>query len=197
MTNRSEVGRKSKKKGKRYESRVAKLLGDFTKVNFRKVPGSGGFNKAGGVKVADYVFCGDVICDRRDFRFSVEAKSRKTFSFVAILKDPQKAAFTEWWKQCIDDAKSINKLAIMFFKPDTQEDFVALTGKGMKAVGFEGPHYALNVYPDDIPTPNIIRWKTFIGAVEPALLFGEDDGVLRQEQEHISTSGEAEASGQG
>jgi len=175
MADHSKIGKRSKAKGKRYESRAAKLLTDFTGVNFRKTPGSGGWNKAGGVKVADYVFCGDIICDNKHFVFSVEAKSRKSFSFVAILKNPEIAAFTGWWKQCIEDAVSIHKLPFMMFKPDYQEDFVALTEEGESALGIPNntPRFTLDVY-DDVPTPKIFRWKTLISSVNPEFMFQRD-----------------------
>ena len=116
---------------------------------------------------------GDIVCDNKDFIFSVEAKSRKSFSFVAILKNPKIAAFTEWWKQCVDDAVSINKLPFMMFKPDKQEDFIVLTSEGEIALGIPNiPKFTLDVY-DGIPTPKIFRWKTLASRVDPGLMFQE------------------------
>ena len=181
--NWSKVGRRSKRKGKTYERRCAKLLGEWTGVNFRSTPASGGFNKQG-VVIREEMFCGDLICDDPNFRFCVEAKNRDTFSFTGILKNPNTAAFSEWWWQCLDDATRIQKLPILFFKPDNAADFIALTALGLIATGYKGPHYKLSVYDDPVtitiekkkltvrlPTPYIINWKDFVKNVDSKLLF--------------------------
>jgi hypothetical protein len=168
------MGAKSKQKGNRYERRCAKLLSEFTGINFRKVPASGGFNKFGGQVVAEHVFSGDVICDKKEFLFSVEAKNQKTFSFVAMLKSPDTAKFTEWWRQCVEDAAKVDKLPMLIFKPDTQEDLIALTQKGVERLGLlcGTPHFTLKIY-KELPTPKIFRWKTLISVANPDNMFGD------------------------
>ena len=167
------MGAKSKQKGNRYERRCVQLLAEFTGVSFRRIPSSGAFNKFGGVKVAEHVFSGDVICDKKEFLFSVEAKSQKKFSFVAMLKSPNSCAFTDWWKQCVDDAKQVSKLPMLMFKPDITEDFIALTHDGAFALGvITAPHFVIDIY-HDLPAPKIFRWKTFISTANPGKMFGE------------------------
>lgn len=126
-TDHSKVGKRSIRKGKTYERRCAKLLTEFTKTNFRKTPGSGGFNKQGGVSVREELFCGDLICDKKDFLFCIEAKNRDEFSFTALLKSPETAAFTKWWYQCVSDAKRADLKPLMFFKPNIRDDFIVMT----------------------------------------------------------------------
>lgn len=186
------MGAKSKQKGNRYERRCVKLLSEFTSVAFRRIPSSGAFNKFGGTKVAEYAFSGDVICDNKDFLFSVEAKSQKKFSFNAVLKSPDSAVFTEWWKQCVEDAQTVSRLPLLMFKPDVSDDFVAITERGMEVLGIppHTPHFSLKVYGcdvscrscaegedvcncnDKLPTPKIFKWKTFISIVTPQNMFG-------------------------
>jgi len=167
------MGSKSKQKGNRYERRCAKLLAEFTGVNFRKVPASGGFNKFGGQVVAEHAFSGDVICDKKEFCFSVEAKSQKAFSFVAMLKSPETAKFTEWWQQCVDDATKVSKLPMLIFKPDTTEDFVAVDDIGVAQLGIPSwiPRFSIETY-NDLPTPKIFRWKTLVTGIKPERMFG-------------------------
>jgi len=167
------MGSKSKQKGNRYERRCAKLLAEFTGVNFRKVPASGGFNKFGGQVVAEHAFCGDIICDKKEFIFSVEAKNQKAFSFPAILKSPDTAAFTDWWEQCVTDALGVEKLPMLMFKPNTQDDFVALTQVGIEKLKIPNatPHFTLAVY-SNLPTPKIFVWKMLVKVTDPSLMFG-------------------------
>jgi len=168
------MGAKSKQKGNRYERRCAKLLSEFTGVNFRKVPASGGFNKFGGQVVAEHAFTGDVICDRKEFLFSVEAKSQKAFSFNAMLKNPKTAVFTEWWKQCIEDAKRVSKLPMLMFKPDVSDDFVAFDSGGILRLGITDiPHFIVEIYGYDLPAPKIFQWKAVAAKAAAASMFGD------------------------
>jgi hypothetical protein len=191
MTDWSEIGRRSKRRGKTYERRCAQLLSDWTKINFRKTPGSGGFNKQGGVVIREELFCGDLICDKNDFKFCVEAKNRESFSFIALLKNPNTADFSEWWWQCLDDAKRVSLYPILFFKPNNQDDFIALTEEGLTITGYKGNSFKLNVYTEPVtlkikdakdkkkvvvittalPTPYIINWKDFTAEVKPNIMF--------------------------
>lgn len=169
------MGAKSKQKGNRYERRCVKLLTEFTGAKFRRIPSSGAFNKFGGAKVAEHVFSGDVIADRKDFWFSVESKSQKAFSFVAMLKNPETCKFTEWWDQCVNDAKSIDRLPMLMFKPDTLEDFVALTDDGIRRldIPINTPHFSIRIYDDtSLPIPKIFKWKTMAKVANPEKMFG-------------------------
>ena len=170
------MGAKSKQKGNRYERRCVKLLTEFTGAPFRRIPSSGAFNKFGGAKVAEHVFSGDVICDRADFAFSVESKSQKVFSFVAMLKNPTTSAFTSWWKQCVGDAVSVQRLPILMFKPDSQDDFVALTQEGIEKLCIPNcvPRLSAEIYtPDTLPTPKIFKWKALAASANPEKMFGD------------------------
>lgn len=198
----SAIGRRSKRKGKTYERKIAGLLSEFTGVNFRKTPGSGGFNKQG-VVIKQESFCGDVICDRADFKFCVEAKNRDTFNFHSLLVNPNTSAFSEWWHQCLEDAKSVDLLPIMFFKPELGEDFVALTSAGVDALELPAPwptivpSFVLFPYTDEpisitqlvkvpgqkkkvktkievmLPPVTVYRWKTLIQFIKPGAFFKE------------------------
>lgn len=191
----SKIGRRSKRKGKRYESRVAKLLTDFTKVNFRKIPSSGGFNKFGGVVVAKHVFTGDVCCDNSSFKYSVEAKNRQDINIATIIKNPSTSPLSKYWYQCVEDANSNNKKPIMFFKPNNQSDFICISQKDdvydklknsnhlcvnvynspvfMSVIARGSKGQKLGVSSKDVSLPNfiIIDWELFIKYVVPQDLF--------------------------
>lgn len=194
MVDHSKIGRRSKRKGKTYERRVGKLLTDFTQINFRSVPGSGGFNKFGGVSIREELFCGDVICDSQDFKFCVEAKNRKTFDFNSVLKNPNTAAFSEWWYQCNQDAKSVSLDPLMFFKPDHAADFIAITYQTFLELQLTSPtllnHFVLNTYSDPVtlkiksaerrvtekittqlPIPYVLDWNEVIAKCSKSVFF--------------------------
>lgn len=187
LIDRSKIGKKSKRKGKTYERRCAKILIDYTGINFRSTPASGGFNKQGGVTIREELFCGDLICDNPNFRFCVEAKNRQEFSITALLKNPETAAFSKWWYQCIDDAKRVGLKPLMFFKPNRQDDCVVLTHEDYAEIfkDFSIPMLIATTYSKPciiklnkdeeisivLPTPVIIDWKQFISCHDPKLMF--------------------------
>jgi hypothetical protein len=183
----SAQGRRSKRKGKTYERRVAKILKEFTSVEFRSTPSSGGFNKFGGATIREELFCGDVIADDATFRYCVEAKNREEFSFTSILKSPETAAFTRWWHQCVEDANTVGLEPLMFFKPNRADDFVVMTlTEYNKHYGNpKVPFYAIHAYINPItikpekdleitvklPVPVMIDWKAFIKHHDPKSMF--------------------------
>ena len=195
--NRSAIGKRSKNKGHAGERRIAKLLSDFTGKNFRKVPGSGGFGKQG-VVVAERTFTGDIVSDDPTFAFSVECKNRANdFSFAQLATVPDKAPFSEWWYQTVEDAKSVNLLPILFFKASSSStqtvgaDFIALTVEGMKRLGYPAdmPKIVFDLYNKPItivlkdrkkgtvvtqlPRAYIISWRLITQYVDPDRFFGD------------------------
>lgn len=195
MTDWSKSGRKSKNKGKAYERTVAAALTSFTNVNFRKIPASGGFNKTG-VVVAGHIFCGDIICDRTDFRFSVEAKNRKEFLFSQVIKNPNTAPFTTWWFQCVRDAKTYNLEPMMFFKPKpgSPDNMVVLIAADwapkipnhytISSFGERELEFTINEKSANekkrrdhrvkakLPTPLLVDWGYLTTVLSPQTLFG-------------------------
>ena len=186
MVNHSKIGKKSKGIGKRYERRCSKILTEFTGIAFRSTPSSGGFNKQG-VIIREELFCGDLICDDPSFLFCIEAKNRKSFSITALLKNPETAAFTKWWYQCINDAKTVGLKPLMFFKPNRQDDCIVLTHEDYIEIfgnNSEIPILIATIYNKtckiiidkeeiltDLPAPVIIDWKQFTKYCNPKLMF--------------------------
>ena len=196
MVDWSATGRKSKSKGKAYERAVAAALTEFTGVNYRKTPSSGGFNRQG-VTVAGHIFCGDLMCDRADFKFSVEAKNRKIFLYSQAVKNPETAPFTKWYFQTIRDAKDHNLEPMMWFKPKpgSPDNMIVLCQADW---AHKIPnHYVLTSYSVDriteftvnekgpgekkrrdhkvvakLPTPILVDSGYFFSVVKPEELFG-------------------------
>lgn len=190
---RSKIGKRSKRKGKTYERRCAKILTKFTGVNYRSTPGSGGFNKYGGVTIREELFCGDLICDVPTFRYCVESKNRESFSFTAILKNPSTAVFTKWWYQCVDDANKVKLEPLMFFKPNISDDFIVMTKKEWEKHYNNCPYIEIGCYNKELtftievvgsnrkrvkkqiitklPEAVMIDWKQFVLNHDPKLMF--------------------------
>jgi hypothetical protein len=157
MTKRtySEIGKSNVRRSKAHERRVAKLLTKWSGSEFRRRRVEGREESTIARESTS-----DVISVNRIFKFSVEAKCGKDFSFDALLASPQTARFTEWWFQTSYDAgllttyltktdKSATIMPMLFFKPEPSFDWVAFP---IAAFGF------LRIQNEDIK-PNIRLWQ--------------------------------------
>lgn len=101
------------KKGHRFELDVVKLLNNYTddKYKFFRTPGSGAF--ATSHQLINYA--GDIQTENREFKYSIECKFYKKFSFQDIIK--LKESLVEmWWEQARKESARVNKIPILIFK---------------------------------------------------------------------------------
>jgi len=115
----------SKNKGSKGERTLTKVLQDWTGLEFKRSPQSGGLRG----HVMDYTV-GDIICTDRAFRnkvfpFSIEAKNYGSIDFSTLLERPNPSSRTNtpvnceidlWWKQTVEDALRGEKLPILFIR---------------------------------------------------------------------------------
>lgn len=196
MANFSKVGKSSRRKGGAYERRVAKLLTELTKVDFRRVPGSGGFNKQAKEIINETCFAGDICCsNEHQFLFLIEAKNRKEFSFTKLLFNPNKG-FSDWWYQCVKEANDNNLLPAMIFKPDRGKDFIVFDKRGVNKLGINKiSNFVIDVYKKKVivfdyktkqdlkvklPVPYVFNWPEFANKVNVKRMF--KNGLLRKKQ---------------
>ena len=124
----------SKVKGNTFENRIAKELSkQLAPYNFKRVPNSGA--QLGGINVIQLqkyneeianVFVGDLICineDHKKFRFNIECKSYKQIDTLEHLFNNSK--IYQWMNESIIDAQKTNKDAIVIFKFNRSNTYVA------------------------------------------------------------------------
>lgn len=199
----SKIGRRSKRKGKSGEYRIAKMLSEYTGRGFRRTPSSGGFNKQGGVVIAEHKFCGDVICSDQYFLFCVEMKNRPNdFGLNQILNSPDKAPFTSWWHQTIEDAKAVSLLPLLFFKPNVNNYLVGVTDEGLDQLCYPNPkpRVRIDIFREELvikirdgketkevsvvlPPCVVIGWNHIKKYINPDNFFGGGQNGLRSLQE--------------
>lgn len=130
----------SKNKGNAFELTIAKALSNaFKPLQFARSPGSGArvggtnFNRFGGLYSADTlnVFVGDVVCVNESdfgltFRANIECKSYKSpDSFTSLMSG--KSKIYEWMIESEVDAAKTNKVAVVIFKFNRTQTFIAST----------------------------------------------------------------------
>lgn len=196
----SQVGKSNVRKGKTYERRVAQILTDFTKVQFRRRRVEGR-----DLSVIERESTADVIPVSGNILFSIEAKSGKGFSFDSLLGNPEKCLFSVWWHQATYDATLLTDVLkreiypMLFFKVSTTQDWLAIPSKciggnpGISTIS-QMPQLEYKYIVDSVkmnvshtrnkknfveitlnlPDVSFVRWKDFSNFVNPQSLFLEN-----------------------
>lgn len=118
-----------KGKGKAYERRIGKILGEWWQDSpFRPTPCSGGWDKL--AHDDKHLAVGDLFIPKDcDFPFSVECKKQEGWSLIDLIKPNRKnVPIFEWWAQAACDAKAADKIPLLVFsKNHLGIDLVATT----------------------------------------------------------------------
>lgn len=185
MVDHSKIGKSARRKGANYELKIAKLLKEYTSVNFRRVPASGGFNKRGTNTVAKEYFCGDLISDRSDFLYCIEAKNRKGFNLLNSIKNIETSELTEWWFQACEDALDVNLAPLMFIHLSGGFEIVCIEYNdnlinGIKLEMYDsivnfnkGSGKLKRSLSAKLPIPYIMGWNEFKKQFKPEDMFGD------------------------
>lgn len=118
----------AKAKGNRVENELAKILSERFNRKFSRVPMSGGWgtvNRNQGVREdALEVLSGDLMAPK-DFKFSIESKSRADFNFWDFLnEDTKELDIDSWLFQVENDAIAVNKEPLLYIKINNKKPFV-------------------------------------------------------------------------
>ena len=166
---------------KSHERRVAKVLGEWSGVPFRRRRVTG---REMALRIVEQV--ADVISCVGDFHFAIECKKGKGFSLDALMANPKGCKFTEWWHQSCYDAQLVSKdlkrtiYPLMFFKPEPNYDWVAVSA------------YAFSDYlrPKDASVVDAAYWRGDLKVWFPHLAFdayqwlGQIDGDVSHSKKH-------------
>lgn len=115
------------------ENELAKILSErFNKI-FKRAPQSGAWgtsNRVSGVREdALEILSGDLIVPK-NFKFSVESKSRQDFNFWNMLsEDTKELDIDSWLFQVENDAQAIGKEPLLYIKINNRKPFVLFPKK--------------------------------------------------------------------
>ena len=127
-------GINSKKKGNNNENECKKILNErFEGVTiFQRTPNSGAF--VGGQNFyrkeqlneeQNLLFVGDLYCNRKDFKFTIEHKAYAEASFWDLFNES--SDLHSWMKQAEHDAESVGKQPMLIVKYNFHDRVVFLT----------------------------------------------------------------------
>lgn len=171
MADFSKIGKSNVRRSKGHERKIAKLLQEFTGVEFRRRRVEGR-----DATTIERESTSDVISVRGTPKFTIEAKCGKGFSFDGLLANTKANIFTEWWHQANYDAKLLSEhfesttkqrfYPMIFFKPQINTDWIAIPIDviALEVVhmveGASLPYYTFNGYSFHNPIGlNVVRTK--------------------------------------
>lgn len=122
----------AKQKGNRNELELAKILTERFGTDFKRAPMSGGWGTANSASTLDEakdVLSGDLIVPK-NFKFSVECKSRIEFNFWDFLnQDNFNLEIDDWITQVENDASCVSKEPLLYVKINRKKPFVLFPKK--------------------------------------------------------------------
>lgn len=159
-TDRSKVGRRSKRKGNKFENDVAKILQSWWFPEkgfvFKRTPVSGGFSSA-----KDFNVCGDIICSDPEFPFTVECKNNKAVKGLHDFLNP-KSLLSKFWEQSKTEAEESKKFPLLVFHWSNGPVFFVmpcLNNLNLKNYSF--PHFEFREeYADNVVIFELNTFKT-------------------------------------
>lgn len=128
--NQSRIGRSNVRRSKGHERQIAHYLTDWSGQEFRRRRVEGR-----DVTVIERESTADVIPVKGDIHCSIEAKCGEVQTFAALMDNPKKTKFTEWWHQTCYDVSLVQKVfnrpfyPMMFFRPYQNQNWVAVSAK--------------------------------------------------------------------
>lgn len=106
------MGVNSRRKGANNERKIAALFTKWTGRTFAKTPASGGLQWKSAFSK------GDIVCTKEGhyFPFCIEAKFHIKIDFAHLMIPGVNCEIIDFWMQCQRDAKSCNKIPILFMR---------------------------------------------------------------------------------
>lgn len=107
----------SKDKGARAESLAKELLVSFTRLNWQRVPQSGGLSKEHKLK-------GDLYIPNEKNIYCIEVKHYKDDHLTSKLLTSTNPQLLDWWNQTVREAQEIERQPLLLFKFDRSKWFI-------------------------------------------------------------------------
>lgn len=106
------AGINRRSKGRRGEMMAVQFMKDWTGMDFRRTPGSGGLRG----HVSDYTE-GDIVCVKKNYIFPlcIEVKFYEELNFNHLLYDVN-SKIKDFWRQTMESAKRAEKVPILLMR---------------------------------------------------------------------------------
>lgn len=121
-----------RRKGAKFENAIAREVTAWTGVKFTRTPSSGGWAKTGDITPKDPK-------EMVKFPFNLELKNNETWNLPMLFKfaDTGKLPkpYSDWWKQCTDDAKKSKRIPMVVFSRSYDLVYCIMREKEFRALG--------------------------------------------------------------
>jgi len=105
-------------KGSDFERKIAKKLSDWSGMELRRTPLSGGFSQTGSS------YTGDINAINREdnFGFHIECKKQEGWTLEQLFSP--KCKIWKWWEQCLTGYKTTYKIPLLIFSKNRANTFL-------------------------------------------------------------------------
>jgi len=149
-------GKGSREKGKRFEREVAKRLSEWSGLEARRTPMSGGYDKL--------KFPGDIIISE-DFPICFELKNEEGWTLSQLLFS-EKCSILKWWEQCRNEAKISGKVPVLIFTKNFHPALVMCTDEITTVLKFKSIEKALVFVDSKTSIKMIATFESFLESFE-------------------------------
>lgn len=121
---------------------MAKLLTIWWGAEFHSTPASGGLHWRKDARVA-----GDIVAPSEggeDYPFSNECKKVEGWNFEQLIKGTGEV--TDWWSQCIRDAKEVSKIPLLTFSKNRSPIYFMMPSDSWAKLGMEPKNYFITTF---------------------------------------------------
>lgn len=141
-------------KGSTFERHTAKEVSEWTGMEFKRTPMSGGWAKTGDITPKNPK-------DMVKFPFNLELKNQESWTIPMLMKLeggklPKKVA--GWWKQCEDDAKKSKRIPLLLMTKANEPVFLMMKTEQFRKLKL---HKVVNASMK-CGTKRVILWEEFL-----------------------------------
>jgi len=148
MKKKKKKRKNSRAKGATFERDTAKLFSEWTGIQFRRTPMSGGWAKTGDITPVNPK-------EMDSFRFNVECKNQQVWSFGDLIKDiHNNDGIESWWIQAANDGEKSKRIPLLVFTRNFDVSYIMLTENLYKRLAFTNPIWRDKVH-------QTIQWCQF------------------------------------
>ena len=143
-----------RKKGSKFERDIAAEVTEWTGMEFKRTPMSGGWAKTGDItpKNPKHMV---------DFPFSMELKNQQVFNIAHFARTAHTKRFpaymTKWWAQCTDDAKKAKKIPLLVMTRANDPVLIMMRTRHFKEMRFKNLTVLFR-----LGKLRLMLWKEFI-----------------------------------
>lgn len=158
-------------KGASFERKIAKQIGEWFECEAHRTPQSGGLRWAEDNRVS-----GDIVVSLNvPFPFNIECKKHEGWDFEQLIKGTGEV--TDWWLQCITDAREIKKVPLLTFSKNYSPIYYMIYQKDWEKLPLPNRNYFVTTFETEDENGKVEEHHVAIGMFDDLVSIPKDKVV--------------------